>query len=112
MSRFAEHISRLVASVSGSHGRTDVRLRRAVRDRVRSIADGEMPPHARDLPDDLARYVDTISRHAFKVTDSQIERLQQAGYPEDVLFDVTVNAAVSAGLARLDRGLALLKEPH
>ena len=49
------------------------------------------------FPDHLARDVDTILRHAFKVTDSQIERLQQAGYSEDVLFDVTVNAAVSPG---------------
>jgi len=110
MSRFADYVSRLVASVSGPNGRTDPGLRAAVRLRVRSLVAGETPPDTPELPADLARYVDTVARHAFKVTDGQVEHLKTAGYSEDEIFDVTVSAAVSAGVTRLERGLAILRE--
>lgn len=65
---------------------------------------------AAPLAADLAGYVATIARQAYRVTDETIERLRAAGHSEETLFEITVAAAVGAGLARLERGLALLEE--
>ena len=108
MNRFAEQVASLLAAVSGSHGRSDARLREAVRRRVaHAVETGETAP-ASDLAPDLTAYVDTIARGAYRVTDEHIDRLRRAGLSEDQIFDLTVNAAVSAGVSRLDRALKLL----
>ena len=62
-----------------------------------------------DLPQELAAYVDTVARHAYKVTDADLVSLQQTGLSDDTLFEVTVVAAVGAALHRLDRGMAALR---
>jgi hypothetical protein len=61
------------------------------------------------LPPDLAAYVATVARHAYRVTDAQVAGLLAAGHSEDVVFEVTVSAALGAGLARWERGLAALE---
>ena len=61
------------------------------------------------LPPDLAAYVATVARHAYRVTDAQVAALLAAGHSEDVVFEVTVSAALGAGLARWERGLAALE---
>jgi alkylhydroperoxidase family enzyme len=48
--------------------------------------------------------------HAYKVTDVDINQLKVAGYSEDELYELTISAALGAGLARLNRGLELLKD--
>jgi hypothetical protein len=48
--------------------------------------------------------VDTIARHAYRVTDDQLAALR-AGHSEDELFDVIVAAAVGAGVERRKLGL-------
>ncbi len=62
-----------------------------------------------DVPPALAAYVDKVARHAYKVTDEDLGRLQQAGHSDDALFEVTVSAALGAALGRLERGLAALR---
>jgi alkylhydroperoxidase family enzyme len=52
------------------------------------------------LPDDLAVYIDKVVHHAYKVTDSDVDRLKAAGYSEDAIFELTVAAAVGAGVRR------------
>jgi alkylhydroperoxidase family enzyme len=47
--------------------------------------------------------------HAYKVTDADIETLRKAGYSEDVIFELTLSAALGAGITRFDRGIAMLK---
>jgi alkylhydroperoxidase/carboxymuconolactone decarboxylase family protein YurZ len=47
-----------------------------------------------------------------KYTDEDIAGLHQAGYSEDEIFEITLSAALGAGLARLERGFAALKEDH
>jgi len=78
---------------------------------------GTVPPALRqaaslnqsaDLPEALRAYVDAVERHAYKLTDEDIEALKQAGYSEDQLFEITVAAALGAGLRRLEAGLAPL----
>ena len=54
-------------------------------------------------------YLDTVRRHAFRVTDGDVERLKAAGFSDDEIFEHTVAAAVAAGLERLDAGLRALR---
>jgi alkylhydroperoxidase family enzyme len=61
------------------------------------------------MPHVLATYVDKIALHAYKVTDEDIKALRHAGYSEDAIFEVTLSAALGAGMARLDRGMAAMK---
>jgi alkylhydroperoxidase family enzyme len=61
------------------------------------------------LPAELAAYVDTVARHAYRVTDEQVAELLAAGHSEDAVFELTVSAALGAGLARFERGLAALE---
>lgn len=79
---------------------------------------GELSPQMRaaaidadPLPDPLAQaYVDTVRRHAYKLTDRHLEELAQAGWTDDQIFELTVAAAFGAAKQRLDAGLAALGE--
>ena len=50
-----------------------------------------------------------MALHAYRTTDQDIVALRTAGYSEDAIFEITLSAALGAGLARLERGLAALK---
>jgi len=94
--RYDDFRKRLVEAVLNTPGDTPGQLRRAV------LEQGSIPPA-------LASYVDTVKRHAFKVTDADTAALQSAGHSDDALFEITVAAAVGAALHRLDRGMAALR---
>jgi len=102
--RYDELVQRLSQGVLDTPGAAPSALRRAVLER------GKRPGSAaRDaLPPDLASYVDKVARHAYKVTDAEVESLQ-ASHSEDTLFEVTVAATVGAALHRLERGMAALR---
>jgi hypothetical protein len=72
--------------------------------RLRAAAQPDRP-----APGDLERYVDTVRRHAYRVTDLDVEELKAAGHSEDELFEHTVSTAVGAGLTRLDAALGTLR---
>jgi alkylhydroperoxidase family enzyme len=72
--------------------------------RLRDAAQPDRP-----APPDFASYLDKVRRHAYKVTDRDVEALKEAGHSEDEIFEQTVSAAVTAGLERLDAGLAVLR---
>jgi alkylhydroperoxidase family enzyme len=57
----------------------------------------------------LASFIDTVARHAYKVTDADVAGLKEAGYSDDAIFEITVAAAVGAAMHRLDRGMAALR---
>jgi alkylhydroperoxidase family enzyme len=61
------------------------------------------------VPEDLKALVEKIHRHAYKVTDEDVARLQ-AIYGDDRLFEIIVSAAVGASRARLAAGLQALEE--
>ena len=42
------------------------------------------------------------------MTDEDVEALRAAGFSEDEIFEQTVSAAVSEGLARLDAALEVV----
>ena len=63
----------------------------------------------RPAPPAMAGYLDKVRRHAYRVTDRDVEELKAAGHSEDEIFEQTVAAAVAAGLERLDAGLRTLR---
>jgi alkylhydroperoxidase family enzyme len=67
-----------------------------------SRPDRQVPPEAED-------YVATVRQHAYRVTDAQVEALRASGLTEDEVFELTVAAAVGAGLDRLDAGLRAMQ---
>ena len=62
-----------------------------------------------EVPADLQPLVDKIHRHAYKVTDEDIARLQ-AKYGDDQMFEIVVSAALGASRNRLLAGLEALDE--
>jgi alkylhydroperoxidase family enzyme len=61
------------------------------------------------VPADLQSLVDKIHRHAYKVTDDDMARLQ-ATYGDDQMFEIVVSAALGASRQRLLAGLKALDE--
>jgi len=72
-------------------------------DRLREAADPDRP-----APPEFTMYLEKVRQHAYKVTDGDVQKLKDAGFSEDAIFEHTVSAAVAAGLARLEAGLAAL----
>jgi len=99
---------RLVEAVLTSSGETDLALRRAV-EAYTAEHGGRPDEQAGKLPSELVEYVTKVALHAYKTTDQDIEALRQAGYSEDAIFEITLSAALGAGIARWERGLAVLK---
>jgi alkylhydroperoxidase family enzyme len=63
----------------------------------------------RPVPPAAEAYTDTVRRNAYRVTDAQVEALRDAGLSEDDVFELTVAAAVGAGLERLQAGLGAME---
>jgi len=78
-----------------SPGRTTSELRRRA-------AEGS------DLPEDLAPLVAKIHRHAYKVTDEDLDALR-ADHSEDELFELIVSASAGAAYARFRAGMKALE---
>ncbi len=91
----------LIHAVLGGFGTTPETLRRAVLERAAGTRDG--------VPPELTTYVDTVARHAYKVTDQDVAALQALGHSDDDIFEITVAAAVGAAMHRLERGMAALR---
>ena len=85
-------------------------LRRTVLD-----GPGALPPETRGAifagtpPEDLAAYLEQVERHAYRVTDGDVEALTALGRSDDEVFEATVSAALGAGLRRLEAGLETLR---
>ena len=87
---------RVLKSVLAGPGESDPAIRSAV-------ADGK------NVPADLQVLVDKVHRHAYKVTDEDIKRLQ-AKYGDDQMFEIVVSAALGASRNRLLAGMKALDE--
>lgn len=106
--RYAAFTRGLVDAVLGPArgAATEPSLRQAVEARAASF--GSRPGPRVEVPQALTAFVDRIAQHAWRVTDDDVLALRQAGYSEQAIFEITASAAVGAGLARLERGLAAL----
>ena len=87
---------RVLSSVLTGPGVSDAALRR-------TAAEGT------GVPADLEPLIDKIHRHAYKVTDEDVARLQ-AKYGDDQMFEIVVSAALGASRKRLLAGLKALEE--
>ncbi len=63
----------------------------------------------REAPPAFVAYLDKVRRHAYEITDEDLQALKDAGYSEDAIFEQTVSVAVAAGLERLEAGLGVLR---
>jgi len=76
------------------------------------VSDAAMRRTAADgagVPADLEPLIDKIHRHAYKVTDDDVARLQTK-YGDDQMFEIVVSAALGASRKRLLAGLKALEE--
>ncbi|MFI5104886.1 MAG: hypothetical protein ACHP79_08185 [Terriglobales bacterium] len=96
------HLQKAVAALLNQPGETELSLRGAVLERTRSAA-GTVPDVLRDL-------VEKIAERPWTVTDEDFAGLRAAGYSESQLYEVTLAAALGAGLRRFDAGLRALQE--
>jgi len=64
------------------------------------------------LPADLsgvaAAYAAKVRVEATAVTDADVEALRAAGLDEEAIFELTIAAALAAGMERLEAGLGAL----
>jgi hypothetical protein len=110
MGRYDELAKNQRRAVLDSQGVTEPSLRRAVAARAAALGGGPSAPAeiTEQIPESLRAYVDSIALHAYEITDEDIAALRRT-WSEDEVFEVSVAAAVGAGLARLERGLAILQ---
>ena len=106
--RHAAHVQRMIDAVLGGPGDTDPTLRRAIEAWSAELG-GRLSAAVVEIPAELTTYVNKVALHAYKTLDEDIEALRNAGYSEDAIFELTLSAAIGAGKARLERGLAALK---
>lgn len=104
----AQKMHAIVEAILKTPGHTDLAVRRA----VFALGMGSAGPPTdaqQSLPSELVPFVEKVVRYAYKVTDEDVDALRNAGYSEDAIFEVIISAAVGAGMARLESGLAVLK---
>lgn len=100
-------MEQLVEAVLDGEGVTDRALRTAIQTAV--VAGGDQLTAGESaIPAALIPYLQKVSRHAYRIIDGDVEALKEQGYSEDAIFELTVSAALGAGLGRLERGLAVL----
>lgn len=110
MGRFDEQVENQRRAVLESQGVTERSLRRAVAARAAALGGGPAADEtAGEIPESLRAYVDAVALHAWRITDEDIAALGRE-WSEDEIFEVSVATAVGAGLARLERGLSILRE--
>lgn len=66
-------------------------------------------PEPAEIPEDLESYLKKVALYAYKTMDADTQRLIEAGYNEDAIFELTLCTALGAGLVRLESGLNALK---
>ena len=106
--RYTDLTQRLTDAILTSPGETDPTLRRAVEEQSAQWSSSS-PQQVEQVPPQLVTYVKKVALYAYKTTEKDIEALRRAGYDEDAIFEITLSAALGAGMTRLERGLAALK---
>jgi hypothetical protein len=106
--RYTDLSQRLNDAILTSPGVTDPTLRRAIAEQ--SARWSYSPPQQiEQVPPELVTYVKKVALYAYKTTEEDIDALRRAGYDDDAIFEITLSAALGAGMTRLKRGLAALK---
>lgn len=107
--RLPHHVEKLRARVLESRAAiSPADLRRDVYGYVAALVRGTPPAAA--LSPALEPYIRKVALNAYKVVDRDVDVMRAAGLSVDDIFEVTVVAAVSAGVARLEVALDALEE--
>jgi alkylhydroperoxidase family enzyme len=101
VARHTEAIERVAEAILETPGDAETGLRA----QVAAYAAGREDA---GLPDELRPYVDKVAKNAYKVVDADIDRLREAGYSDDAIFELTLAAALGAARSRLDAGLTAM----
>jgi alkylhydroperoxidase family enzyme len=61
------------------------------------------------VPPELETWVTKVRERAYATTDEDVAALGRAGYTEEEILEITVAAALGAGLARFEAGVRALQ---
>lgn len=104
-----EHVRSLVQRVlTSASARSSPEVRRAVYEYVAALTRSELP--AATVPAVAEPYLRKVALNAYKVLDWEVDAMRGAGSTMDDIFEMTVAAAVSAGVTRMEIALAALEE--
>src|SRR5690348_11227998 len=79
--RYVAEVSRLLSSVLDSPAATPTATRSAVLQAAkRAVAEPGTPLRDGSVPPSLLPYVETVARHAYRVTDEDVQALKDAGH--------------------------------
>lgn len=106
--QYEAQYQQLLHAVLDSPGDTDPMLRHAIQEQAARLS-GDASHEEKAVPTELDSYITKVALYAYKTTDKDIERLREAGYSEDAIFEITLSIALGAGIARLERGLLALQ---
>ena len=100
-------VRRVAETVLDGPGEAPNTVRRSVEVWAARLGGGEREEVP--IPSELEGYVQKVALYAYKVTDEDVEELKARGYSEDAIFEITIAASLGAGLARVEKGLGVLK---
>ena len=55
-----------------------------------------------DLPQELEVYLEKLALHAYKILDEDLEKIREAGYSDEMIYEITLVGAVGAALVGLE----------
>ena len=64
---------------------------------------GQVRKNTHPLPRELDPYLKKLSLHAYKITDDDINDLRQAGYTDEMLYEITIVGSVGTALVGLEK---------
>jgi hypothetical protein len=96
------YLQKAIHAILTTPGATEIAVRRAVLERTRA-GSGQLPEPLREL-------IDKIADSPWTVSDEDFHNLRRAGYSEEHIYELTMAAALGAGLQRFDAGLRALEQ--
>lgn len=108
------NLPQLPPEIADRHARLVADLRQSVLDAPAQIDPATRTAAAGNtLPEPWNAYAALVRDASYRISDTDIDQLKTAGHREDEVFEITVAAAVGAGLRSLDAGLRALRgETH
>jgi hypothetical protein len=55
------------------------------------------------FPSDLETYLKKLSLYAYRITDEDFDTLRDAGYSDEMLYEITIVGSIGAALVGLEK---------
>jgi alkylhydroperoxidase family enzyme len=98
----------VVQAVLGSEGQLDVVRRLTALQHGGAVATGDTGDAALGELRAAGGLVDKVARHAYRITEADIEAARSDGFTDHELFDLIVAAALGAGVSRRTVGRSVV----